>query len=350
MRWPRAASRGRTAGIGGVGIAVEKRRRLDLVGDAVEAGSQRGGETEVGVAVGSGNAALDSQARTFAHHSKAGGAVVVAPGQARGRPRTGAKALVGIHGGRVEDHEFGRVGDPAAQKPAKRIAAENRAQRALSGHDVSAVLPETHVHVTARSGLRGVGLRHERDAHAQAVGDFLEALFEDGVAVGHGQYVGVSHVQFVLPLAPLALGAFHRDARLRQVTADRAVQLFFARSLQDVIILQVPSGGFEAVVAGGGGLTVGVVEDVILQLGTGHRLISHLRRPARFAAARWSAAPLPPTRGNRAEARRRSPAPCGRANWRRAGSPGRRPCGNRRSRAPSWRIDSPATGPSPCRW
>ena len=71
----------------GIGIAREERGWFDLVGDAVEAGGQGCGEAEVGVAVGSGNAALDSEARTFSHHSKADGAVVVAPCKAGGRPR-----------------------------------------------------------------------------------------------------------------------------------------------------------------------------------------------------------------------------------------------------------------------
>src|SRR6185295_2247614 len=100
---------------------------------------------------------------------------------------------------------------PAAQKPAELIAANDRSQTAIASHDVPVALPETQVHVTTGTGLCGIGLRHERHAHSQAVGHFLEALFENSMPVCHGQDSAVSHVQFMLSLAPLALGTLHRN-------------------------------------------------------------------------------------------------------------------------------------------
>src|SRR2546425_1275269 len=66
----------------GVDVADEALRRLDLVGDAIQARGQRSRERKVGIAVGAGDAALDTQALAFADDTEAGRAVVVAPGEA----------------------------------------------------------------------------------------------------------------------------------------------------------------------------------------------------------------------------------------------------------------------------
>jgi hypothetical protein len=47
-----------------------------LLHDAVDAAGERGGEGEVGVGVGTGDTAFDTQAFTFANDAEAGGAVV----------------------------------------------------------------------------------------------------------------------------------------------------------------------------------------------------------------------------------------------------------------------------------
>lgn len=105
--------------LGGVDVAGEDGGRFDLVGDAVETGGEGGGVGEVGVAVGARNAAFDAQALTLPDDAEAGGAVVVAPGEARRRPGSVLEPFVGVHGGGVKDHEFGRVFDPAAQEVAE---------------------------------------------------------------------------------------------------------------------------------------------------------------------------------------------------------------------------------------
>src|SRR6478752_4372019 len=71
---------------GGVDVADEALRRLDPVGDAVQARGERGREREVGIAVGARDAALDAQARAVADDAEARGAVVVAPGKPSWRP------------------------------------------------------------------------------------------------------------------------------------------------------------------------------------------------------------------------------------------------------------------------
>ena len=43
-----------------IGIALDRRRQLELVLDAVEAGAQRGGQRDIGVGVGGGDPVLDA--------------------------------------------------------------------------------------------------------------------------------------------------------------------------------------------------------------------------------------------------------------------------------------------------
>ena len=52
------------------------------------------------------------------------------------------------------------------------------------------------------TGLAGIGLCHECDAHAKAIRHFLETLLKHGVAIRHRQSVGIPDVQFVLTLSP----------------------------------------------------------------------------------------------------------------------------------------------------
>src|SRR5688572_32169665 len=79
-----------------IDVADEDIGRLDLVGNAVEARSERSGQREVRVAVGAGDAALDAQAWSGTDDAEAGGAVVEAPGKPRRRPGGVDIALVRI--------------------------------------------------------------------------------------------------------------------------------------------------------------------------------------------------------------------------------------------------------------
>ena len=56
------------------------------------------------------------------------------------------------------------------------------------------------------------------------IGDFLQALLEDDVAVGHLQRVGVADVQLVLPESPFAFRALDRHAGVLQMAAHRGVK------------------------------------------------------------------------------------------------------------------------------
>src|SRR4051812_25854556 len=79
---------------GRIHVAREAFRRLEFSLDSVQPGCERGGEREIRIAVGTRNAALDAERLSFADDTEAGGAVVVAPGQARRCPRSIDVALV----------------------------------------------------------------------------------------------------------------------------------------------------------------------------------------------------------------------------------------------------------------
>ena len=108
---------------GRVHVTLERRWWLDLLLDATEPARECCGVGEVRVAVGAGDPALDPEARALADHPESGGAIVLRPGDARGRPRPVDVALVGVDRRRVERHEVGGAGHPAAEEPAEHVAA-----------------------------------------------------------------------------------------------------------------------------------------------------------------------------------------------------------------------------------
>jgi len=130
--------------------------------------------------------------------------------------------------------------------------------------------------VATGTGQRCVEFGHESDSQAQLIGQFLEDLFVEQVAVGHIQHFGVTDVGFVLSWPPLPLAGLNRDAAPGQMAARRRVQHLFSRALQDVIILDVRAEGLQILVMLAAGLAVRLVEDVVFQLCAGLDGIAHL--------------------------------------------------------------------------
>src|SRR5205085_12425096 len=186
------------------------------------------------------DAALDAHAVAVADHAETRSAVVVAPGEPRRRPGSVDIALIGVDGRRIERHQLRHVLHPAAEEPAEMVT--------VPLEDVLAVAPQAEVDVAARARLRRIRLRHEGDAHAGELGDFLHALLEDDMAIGHVERFGVAHVELVLAVAPFAFRSLDGDAGPLQVPAHRAMEALGARALEDVIVLEVPAGGFEVAV------------------------------------------------------------------------------------------------------
>src|SRR5687767_10487005 len=97
------------------------------------------------------------------------------------------------------------MGDPAAEKPPETVGAPDRAKCRVPSEGIRAVPPQAQVDMAARSRAVVRELRHERDRQPRLLGDLLEALLEDHMAVCHVEPFRIPHVQLVLPETPFTL-------------------------------------------------------------------------------------------------------------------------------------------------
>src|SRR2546423_3489496 len=95
------------------------------------------------------------------------------------------------------------------------------------------------------------------------------------MTVGHRQPVGVANVQLVLTESPLALGTLHRHPGLLQVPSSGSMIRLSAAALLHVVIFKVPPRRLEAAKSACSGIAVRLLEEVVLQLRTGHDLKVH---------------------------------------------------------------------------
>ena len=177
-RRDRLAQRVREAvGVGLVGVALERRRQLELLLDPVQAGRDDRREREIGIRVGAGDPRLRPQRRAVPDDPEAAGPVVAPPGERRRRPRAGRVALVRVHVRRQEDRELLQAGDLPRQ-PAVELGR-------LAGERALVAPPERRVDVARAADPGVVGLRHEGDRAAVQVRDLLRPVLVDDVVVGH---------------------------------------------------------------------------------------------------------------------------------------------------------------------
>src|SRR3954452_5304560 len=99
-----------------VRVPLERRRQLERILDAVEAGCQDGREGKVGIDVAARDSRLRPQALAVADDAEAAGAVVVPPREGRRRPASRGVALVGVDRRREEDRELLEARDLAGQE------------------------------------------------------------------------------------------------------------------------------------------------------------------------------------------------------------------------------------------
>src|SRR5205807_8749835 len=128
----------------------ERRRQLEPLLDAVEPRRDQRRERQVRVDVTARNPGLDPRRGPVADDAETAGAVVVAPGQRRRRPRSGRVALVRVDRRREEERELTRAGDPAGEK----LLEDMR----LPGERVLPVAPEARVDVARAADPRVVRL------------------------------------------------------------------------------------------------------------------------------------------------------------------------------------------------
>ncbi len=231
---------------------------------------------EVRVDVGARQPALDAPARPVADDAQRAGAVVGAPGDRRGRERSGGEALVGVDVRRVEQRELLQAGELAGEEALERGVVVGEQGRAV-------VALEREVDV-ARVALALVELGHERDRHALLVGDLLGAVLVDRVLVGGLQHRPVGEVDLVLAEVALALGRLDAQAGAGHAVADPADQRLHARRAEHRVVDVVEVRGMQVAVAEPCRLVVGVAEDDELQLGRPDGVEAALGEPVELGA------------------------------------------------------------------
>ena len=103
------------------------------------------------------------------------------------------------------------------------------------------------------------------------------------VAIGLDQGFAETEVDLLLAEARLSLAALDGDAALAEMAPDRTDQVLLLGPLEDVVILVVEAHRAEIVIALLSRRAVAVVEDVELDLRTGHDRVAGLARPRELA-------------------------------------------------------------------
>ncbi len=218
----------------------------------------------------------------MAHHAEARGAVVVAPGDARGGEGPGAEALVGVHVRRQPQGELRRVGQQPAQEPAEGLGGPHRRplEPALAGEERRTLgVGQARVDVQAAAGEVLVPLGHEGDRGAPAGRDLLGRELVDHVPVRHLERRRVAQVDLVLAGAPLALAELHRDAGGVDQPANRPDHRLREAAGEHVVVLDVVLALLEVAPALRVGHAVVVAEEEELELA------SHLGEEAALGGA-----------------------------------------------------------------
>ena len=92
----------------------------------------------------------------------------------------------------------------------------------LAREDIFSTLPQADVDVATAADFCGPGFGHEGDAFAVLGNDFLQALLEDNMHIGHRERLVIDKIQFVLTAAPFAFAAFDRNSRGAHLISDLA--------------------------------------------------------------------------------------------------------------------------------
>lgn len=106
-----------------------------------------------------------------------------------------------------------------------------------------------------------VPLGKEGDRLAALPRNFLAAVFDDRVPVGHGHGLGVADIDLFLARGRLALGILDRDAGALKTVADRTHHVLFLGRLEDVVILVVAACELQIAVSGEPRIVVGLIEE-----------------------------------------------------------------------------------------
>src|SRR4029077_10012933 len=102
-----------------VEVSFERRRRFDVMVDAVQPRGDRRRKRTIRIRIGARGAAFDAQRLAVADDSESGRPVVITPGDSGGSKRSGNVALIRRGIRRVKREGLADVLHPAAEEPAE---------------------------------------------------------------------------------------------------------------------------------------------------------------------------------------------------------------------------------------
>ena len=245
--------------VGAVGVADERRRRLDLLLDARQA-RRRAGRPARGTGCsrrrGCGTRCAGSRRGPPAGSRPCGCRSSRRPGSApttrrrsacrsspsgRAAPSARAPSAGSRRGTSAAPASPARARMPRSSSPAKALRPSRHRLRCTWQLDPARSACGLAMNVTLTPCRSAVSLRHCLNTH---------------VAVGRLEDVGVADVHLVLAEAPLALRALHRHARAAEVAPHRGVEVLGARALLELVVLEVPAGRLEVGEAASGRVAV----------------------------------------------------------------------------------------------
>ena len=208
-----------------IGIADDRRHRLDLVLDAVEAGADRDRHGEVRVHVGGGDAVFDAlrflRARDDAQRA---GAVLDAPGRVGRRPEAGDQARIGVDRAAHHAEQLRHQRLLAADEPALLVAHVVRLLGVVE-HRLAVLALEADVDVAALAGPVVGPLGHEGRHQAAALRQHFHEGLEQGGAVGALERLVEGEGGLENARAGLGVQALDRHAHLFAGVEDLVIEL-----------------------------------------------------------------------------------------------------------------------------
>ncbi len=214
-----------------VGVALQRRRRLQPLLDPVEAGRDHRRERQVGIDVAAGDPRLDAPRLAVADDPVAARPVVVAPRERGRRPASRRVALVRVDRRREEDRQLLRARD-LAREPLAEERLVVRERRLVAAEERRVDVARVADPVLERLG-------HEADRASVQERDLLGAVLVDRVVVGHRQRVREAEVDLLLAGPGLALRGLHPHPGCVHAVADRAEQRLVVGRGEDVVVEDV---------------------------------------------------------------------------------------------------------------
>src|SRR5262245_33750609 len=95
------------------------------------------------------------------------------------------------------------------------------------------------------------------------------------MTVSHLQCFGITDRQFMLTKSPFAFGVFYRNARMFEMMSHSRSKRLYPCALENLIIFQVPSCGFQVAIILSGCFVISVTEKIKFQFGSGETFKAH---------------------------------------------------------------------------